>query len=603
MEGALKILTGVVVAIGAWVFADLYLRVDLPGVAALMHLGFRTAAAGVAWMQEGDGNRPALVAGAAGGVVVLGVVLAALGKGRPFWRAAALPIVVIQGGVIVIGALMERGAALLLVPVGIAVAWKLKGGIPSKARFAAGVAVAAVTTALGALYLVELLAARSEGYAVTAWLAARAGDGGLPGWGSGLWLLALAAVLVAYWELTIAARPDEWWEPAWWPVRLGPLVLVGFGLIGHAYVERVFDCSGVADYGFDEAHELVWPEGAAAVRVIPPRGAEPAFRVALNADGSKAALSLRGERAIGYVGFDEHGLRDGYGDADPGALPAYEPNMRDFEGQSLASTEELLWADGAGRFYGTALGGHPDFYGVPNSPSNVVNNVILELPADASRVTRSHGVEHLCWIGAIAWREADGRLYLGCEYEPALHRYDPEAGRVEATLEDEAIGDVAALAADPEGDSLYSVSFWSSQAVAEIDPATMEIRQRRDVGGAHYDVALDAQADRLFLSAYYGSRVRVLRASDLEPVGRIPTGLGTRALATDPSRDLVLASSAYDGVLTVARSSTGEVLARHRVGGHVKDIAIDAARGRALLGSQCGLVAVELPEADLSRKP
>jgi DNA-binding beta-propeller fold protein YncE len=165
---------------------------------------------------------------------------------------------------------------------------------------------------------------------------------------------------------------------------------------------------------------------------------------------------------------------------------------------------------------------------------------------------------------------------------------------VEATLRDEGIGDVAALVVDPDGGSLYTVSFWSSQAVTEIDPETMAVRQRRKVGGAHYDIALDPRSDRLFVSSYYGSRVRILRTSDLKTVGRIPTGLGTRALATDPSRDLVLVSSAYDGIVTVARASSGEVLRRHRVGGHVKDIAIDVARGRALVASRCGLISIDL---------
>lgn len=643
---------GVVGAIVAWVFADLYLRIELPFAADLIHLAFRTAAVAVGWLQEGDGHRPRTVAIVAAAVFGGGLVATAAGQGVWFWRFAALPAGALMGAGFVIACLMERGmAAGLFATVGVLAAMKVEGSEPGRiGRVAAPVGTVALAAG-GAYYLSELLAARSEGYGALDWFALA--DGPLGNWGLPLLLLAFAAgtpielhfsdpdrakpaalalgagtvgavvfgaaaptlpyvaasaaavaVVVRGWSSLIRGPAELRWEPSRFAFRVLPFALAGWLLVGHTYLERVFACPDVVDPAFVETapqdgevtYGLAWPDDAPVVRVRPLSGAEPAFRVVLNDDGTRIALSQRSDRNVGFVRLVDGAVHDGWGTARPTALPAYEEDRRDHENQSLASIEELLWAPANERYYGTALGGHPDFYGMPNSPRNVVNNVVLELPADASEVTRAVGLEHLCWIGALAWREADHRLYLGCEYEPSLHRYDPVGGRVEATLTDEAIGDVAALVSSEDGSSLYSVSFWSSQAVAEIDPETMTIVQRRDVGGAHYDVALDGLAGRLFLSSYYGSRVRMLRTSDLATVGLIPTGLGTRALATDPSRDLVLASSAYDGKLTMARSSTGEVLKRVRVGGHVKDIAIDRERGRAFVSSQCGLISVELPD-------
>ncbi len=642
---------GVVGAVVAWVFADLYFRIDLPGAADLIHLAFRTAAAAVGWLQEGDGSRPRTIAIAAGALLAGGLAVTAAGKGLWFWRVVALPAAALMLGGFVIACLMERGiaAGLFAVAAALSVA-KIDGDEPGPiGRFAAPVA-AVLLCGAAAYYLSELLAARSEGYGALNWFALA--DGPLGEWGLPLLLLAFAvgtpvelrfsdpdraarltagwavgivaalvfaggvpslpylataaasvALLVRGWPSLVRGPAALAWEPSRFAFRLVPFALAGWLMVGHTYLERVFACPDVEDPTYVE---VPGPRGdlesrlvagdAEVVRVLDSPSSEPAFRVVLNSDGSRAAMSLRSDRTVGFVRFEPGMLHDGGGTAVPTALPAYEANRRDHENQSLASIEELLWAPGAERFFGTALGGHPDFYGMPNSPSNVVNNVVIELPADASEVTRSVGLEHLCWIGAMAWREADGKLYLGCEYEPSLHRFDPTSGRVEATLTDEAIGDVAALAAAADGSALYTVSFWSSQAVAEVDPTTMELVQRRDVGGAHYDIALDGTAGRLFLSSYYGSRVRVLQTSNLAPVGRIPTGLGTRALAASPARDLVLASSAYDGVLTIARSSTGEVLKRHRVGGHVKDITVDEGQGRALLSSQCGLISVKLPD-------
>ena len=175
-----------------------------------------------------------------------------------------------------------------------------------------------------------------------------------------------------------------------------------------------------------------------------------------------------------------------------------------------------------------------------------------------------------------------------------VQRYDPVDDRFEDEGEDPAIGDVAAMVLDEAGGRLFTTSFWNAQVVAEIDPETMEVRQTRQVGGANVDIAFDPASQRLFVTGYYDSRVRVLGAEGLVEHSPIRTGFGTRAVAVDSARDLVLASSVYDGMLRVCEASTGKPVEAIPVGGHVKDIAIDSERGLAWLWSQCGLFRLDL---------
>ena len=77
-----------------WLFADLYLRIELPLAATAIHLAFRTAAACVAWLQEGDGSRPLLLAG---GLATVAVVAAIPGRWTaPLRSLGGLPLAAAQ---------------------------------------------------------------------------------------------------------------------------------------------------------------------------------------------------------------------------------------------------------------------------------------------------------------------------------------------------------------------------------------------------------------------------------------------------------------------------------------------------------------------------
>ena len=624
MPRALQVVVAVAAVVAAWVFVDLYLRVDLPGVALLLHAVFRAVAAAVSWLDEGDGHRPEVVVS-----VVAGATLLAVGLGRRgwiWWRLLAFPLVGAQLSLIVVAALMERGVALG-VAVGAAAALIGRSWPEARetgSRRLVGIAAAGLTGVVAAVYLAQMMAAKSQGYALVDRLAEMAADGaplqvGLLVAAGGLaaacawparsvlwcvvpaavaallggWLLDLrlhqgAAVvvapaatllLVASWPRLVAAPADRRWDVATWPVRLAPFAAVGGLLIATSYALRVFACGAVLEH-------------PALTRVATPA---EVFRVAVGGDGGVLALSMRGERRLGRLAvLPEVGSME-Y--AEPGPVPAWAPDDRALEGQTLASMEELLYAPEVDRFFGTALGGDPDFYSLPTSPERLVNNLLIELSPDAAAVTRSVGIERLCWIGAMAWRPDDERLYLGCEYEPGLHRYDPASGAIEASLTDDRIGDVAAMAVGADG-RLYTVAFWSGLAVAEIDPVAMEVTRTARVGGAHYDLAVHDGSGRLFMSSYYGSRVRIVDVERFERAGRIATGFGARALAVDEQRGLLLASSVYDGVIQACDAASGDVLATLSVGGHVKDITVDSERGVAWFWSRCGLFRLDLTQLE-----
>jgi WD40 repeat protein len=128
---------------------------------------------------------------------------------------------------------------------------------------------------------------------------------------------------------------------------------------------------------------------------------------------------------------------------------------------------------------------------------------------------------------------------------------------------------------------------------ASPEPVPLDRRQLA-TQGVNYDVALDAERGRLYVSSYYSSTVQIVDADTLTPLGSIPTGLGTRALQLVPERDLLLISSVYDGVVRVWDLATESTVAALNVGGHVKDFAVSPGGDTAYFWSQCGLLSLDL---------
>ncbi|GEM_PF-1201425 len=629
-----------------WVLADLYLRVNLPGAASLQHVAFRAAAWLPQWLPGGEFRTRNLAIGS--GVVL--VLAAAVGRrGLPVWRGVAI---LAAGGEVlaaVVALLMERALGGGIVVGAIVATGMLRGVVVDddvvpggRGRAVVGAAVGLLVGVPALLYLHGLFAADSDGYLTLDWLRRLARTrGGLEtavlvvaalGGASAAALVARSrparrplgiAVLVSIvaaggatlvldpttpilsvlvvapaGTAVVLARPRGLLRPfapgdvLGLPVRLLPLVPVAALLVAHTYAARVFACPD------DEA----LPAGVERLA-----DAGEVFQIAAGEGGRVLAMTHRSERRIGRLEvLPTVGTLGAVSPADiipapgqEGMHPTAEAPLDSFlPGATYARPEELLYAPEAGRFFGTVLSADPKFYEKTISPLNDVNNMIVAFDGDARRATATWWESRQCWIGTLFWDAPRRRLLLGCEYDPALLQLDPATGEFAPGVEDAALGDVAGIAVDTRegGDALWVVSMWNSARLTELD-ASLQPRRSTTVGSGRYALAFDAETARLFTTAYYRSRVRILDADSLDTVGSIPTGLGARALAIDGPRDRVLVSSVYDGLVRVCDRG-GRLLHRLPVGGHVKDITLDPDSGMAYFVSQCGLFRVDLDALD-----
>ncbi len=247
--------------------------------------------------------------------------------------------------------------------------------------------------------------------------------------------------------------------------------------------------------------------------------------------------------------------------------------------------EELVAAPEIGRWFGTL-----DPHGALREQlGEDVSGAIWSAPFGGA-VDQIHPIRG-CWTNALAWDAPRSRLLITCENKPRVVLWDPATWSVDDSVAVPGSGDIVDLRWD--GSGWWAASLWFSPWVSRLDAESLAPVERRFVGGGAYRVA--PAGDRLLVSRFYGSRVSVLgeRRSSLR------TGLGTRALAVDEERDLVLVSSQFDGRLRVFDLESGERLASLPVGGDVKDIAYDPLLGRAWFAGLCGLF--ELDAARFSR--
>lgn len=632
-----KVALGVLMLPGAYVFADLYLRVDLPGAAWLAHLAFRALVGPLEWLTEGEGIRLRIALGA---VAALGLASAFLPPARRFTLPAGVVLVAgAQVLVLALAVLMERAlAAGLLAGIVAAGLMGLRRATVEHPRPLPRWPLAAAVAAAGAVacyYVYALFMTYGEGYALLRWAGALARDGGIELLGG--YTLAVALVLVVLVTLFVRPSPGRGARAgrlavAWGigtlvalvvhrlvrqPVPLWPTPLVvGAGvalfatargavgpdqspaalprlllvptllaplLIGHTYAARVFRC------------------GPASTMPGLERVANPAevFRVTLSRDAQVAALTLRTDSRLAWLAVWP----------EPGPLQPIDPGPAGWpEGDPLASPgtlagvpEELVYAPAHDLFFATVTP-EPGLAGSPTRvpfdagpyPTDTVTNLILVIAGDGSRVVEALEAPGLCWINTLRWAEDEDLLYVGCEDRPGVHRYDPAARAFRDGTHARPIGDVQKIALHPERRTLYTVSLWKTPNLTELSREDLTVTRQVVLGGSHYDVVADGASGRVFASSFYGSRVHVVDGEDLGRQPSIPAGFGTRALALSTDPHLLLASSVYDGTLRICEPSSGRTLATLPVGGHIKDIAIDEARSRAYFWSQCGLFRLDL---------
>ncbi len=612
-----------------WVFAALYLRLSLPGVAWLAHVGFRAVTAPLAWLAEAD---PAVGAALVGTwLLLVAMNWRARGSDGVLWWVTCGLVAAAQILTIAVAALMERALAGGLV-LALVVAAR-SGGLagpegtpdgPSRPARALSLALLGGVGVACIYYPFALVSSVPEGYPPLLALGRllRAGRGGalLPAYASTIVVIGVVAWAVVArrgrslrsligsllvgsgaalaissllgdvgprWTIPLvlasglgvvaafgSGRPDGSgpFDLRRWPPALLPACLAAAMLFSHAYAARVLRCPDAGQ-----------PPSLQALVALPE-----VFRVELSGGASRAVLSVRPEHSLAVLDLqppdEQPDWVDGSGPSDP-------------RGLHLPDTpEDLAWA-GGDRFFAMHSARNPDDFDGEATPIPV-RSVLVELDAGSRRVIHRTPFPGMCWTSCIEWSPEHRRLYLGCERPYGLHRWDPTTGELESAPEGQRLGDVESLAIDPDpsADRMFAVSLWRSPFLTELRASDLTIRRRTYLGGGNYVVAYDPATDRVFVTSYYGGRVQIVDGASLERIGSIPVGFGARAVAVDSRRGLVLASSTYEGVLTVADAATGDVLSTIPVGGHVKDIAVDAERGLAYFWSQCALYRLNLEE-------
>ncbi|MCZ7582617.1 MAG: hypothetical protein M5R36_04370 [Deltaproteobacteria bacterium] len=111
------------------------------------------------------------------------------------------------------------------------------------------------------------------------------------------------------------------------------------------------------------------------------------------------------------------------------------------------------------------------------------------------------------------------------------------------------VGDIQDLEIDTRTDPerLDIVSLWFSDKVSELDAETWNVLRQTRIGGVNYETAIAPADKALFAGRFYESRVVKIDLETFRKSGVFRTGLGTRALAVDEIRNLLLAASIYDG--------------------------------------------------------
>ena len=631
----MRLLLRLFLGLGLWVYLDLLLRLDLPGATPLKSAAFEVSA----WVIRGLGREELVPV-----LPLLGIALAAVvlvGSAGPWRRAlvvVAVPLAAIQVLVLGIAGLMERPML-----VGLALAWSVARLRPwGRQHSESGLSgqrtsgiwgtrrrglILSVVLLACFVYLNELFTTRAEGYWLLETLGEAARDGAplhigftavvgllaalmfwwvpdarVPGLiggtvaallalpAGGLQVLSLGLTTFAGFSLASGLSPrladsgrsqpsmSEGISLTSWPLVLTPWLCVAFLAMTHSYAARVFAC--------DVDHP-------ALTRVA--RTPE-VFRLALGGDA--LLLSLRTERRL---------LRASTGASPgtpapvgPGPVPHHPADAAAVPSQTLANLEELVYSPSTSAFVGTALAGHADFYSFEWGPSREHDMFLYRVPViegGAGEVLEIDALVPLtesCLVGAMSLSTRPNELLLGCEFSPRLIRYGLDPMGPVAIADIPELGDVSSMSLDVERGRLFVSSFWNAGAIARVDPADLSLEAVASTSSANVDLVVHQPSGDVLMTSYFDGRVRRFDGVSLEQRETIQVGFGARALGYDQARDLLLVSSVYDGILRICSGGDGSIVERLRVGGHVKDIAIDEEGGLAWFWSQCGLFKLDL---------
>jgi hypothetical protein len=207
----------------------------------------------------------------------------------------------------------------------------------------------------------------------------------------------------------------------------------------------------------------------------------------------------------------------------------------------------------------------------------------------------------LCWSSSMLWDEKRGEILLGCEDRPSIFPYRPADRKMGKPLNGIGFGDGEDLAFDHRRNRILTVPLMHSSRVAALDRDSLREVASAEIGGGNYSIVIDAATDRVFVSRFYDGVIRILRAEDLASAGSIRVGFGVRPLKFFPQARILAAASMFHSELLLIDLDSLEVRERLRLGGRVKGLAASTDGKKLYLSSTCGVLEVEINNAQRTR--
>jgi len=190
--------------------------------------------------------------------------------------------------------------------------------------------------------------------------------------------------------------------------------------------------------------------------------------------------------------------------------------------------------------------------------------------------------------------DGQGHIYLSTEFQDLIFVLDETTLAVIDRIEWPGAETNKILIA-PDINRIFSLGLWWDGHLRALDLTTRREVGALEVGTRSWDMAYDAQTQRLFIPRFLSGTVLVVDAQTLTEVDRWPAGFGARAVEIDPDRRLLYIGTMYSGEVVVFDIDQGREVMRRRLGGYIKGMHIDRRSHLAYTGCNCGLFAFTPP--------
>ena len=150
------------------------------------------------------------------------------------------------------------------------------------------------------------------------------------------------------------------------------------------------------------------------------------------------------------------------------------------------------------------------------------------------------------------------------------------------------------ILAPPGGGRIFSLGLWNDPFLRVMDRTSGQETASLEVGTRSWDMAHDPVRGRLFVPRLVDGELLVVDDEDLTLIERRPLRFGARPVELDAAQRRLVVGNMYQGTLRIFDLDTDEQLARLRLGGYIKGVAVDAETHKAYTGCACGIYEIDL---------